>query len=328
MIYLTGIIIILLIFTNAITDASNAISTVVGTKVMDFRKAAYLSAVFNLVGIIVMCFINFSVAENIATIINFEDGIIGIISLFSAMISVIIFALISMKFGIPTSETHGLIAGLTGSCIALGNFQNINLEEWKKVVVGLLWSIIGTYILCKIIRFFLRKKVNKLSKRKIENLQIFSCIGLSFMHGAQDGLKFIGVFIIYLCGIKNADIANNLDVCKNIWVIIFVSSIMSIGVGVGGKRIVENIGTNITKLSNTDAIFTDISTIATLFIASISGIPVSTTHCKTVSIIAVGNKINKNAVKEIIKAWIITFPVCIILSFLIAMMILFIIKIV
>lgn len=324
MIYLTGFIIILLIFTNAITDASNAISTVVGTKVMDFRKAAYLSAVFNLVGIIVMCFINFSVAENIATIISFENGKIGIISLLSAMMSVIIFALVSMKSGIPTSETHGLIAGLAGSCIALGSFQNINLEEWKKIAIGLLWSILGTYLFCKFIKLVFGKRINKINTRKIKNLQIFSCIGLSFLHGAQDGLKFIGVFIIYLCGVKNIDIANHLGILENIWVIIFVSSIMSIGVGFGGKKIVENIGENITELSNFDAILTDISTIISLFIASILGIPVSTSHCKTISIISVGTNINKLVVKNIVKAWILTFPICIIISYIISKTILFI----
>lgn len=316
MVYITGIIIILLIFTNAITDASNAISTVVGTNVMPFRKAAYLSAVFNLFGIIVMCFINFSVAENMATIISFENGEFGIISILSAMMSVIIFALISMVFGIPTSETHGLIAGLTGSCIAFGKLENINIEEWSKVVIGLFWSILGTYVFCKILKKYLSEKINKFKKRKIEIYQIFSCIGLSFMHGAQDGLKFIGIFIIYLCGIKNIDINSNLEVFENIWVIILVSSIMSIGVGFGGKNIVENIGKNITNLSNTDAIITDISTVISLFIASVLGIPVSTTHCKTVSVISVGNQNNKNLVTNIIKTWIYTFPICIILSFL------------
>ena len=323
MIYITGIIIILLIFTNAITDASNAISTVVGTNVMSFRKAAYLSAVFNLIGIIVMCFINFSVAKNMATIISFENGEFGIISILSAMISVIIFALVSMLFGIPTSETHGLIAGLTGSCIAFGKLDNINIEEWIKVVIGLFWSILGTYLFCEILKKSFSEKISRFKKKKIEKYQIFSCIGLSFMHGAQDGLKFIGIFIIYLCGIKNIDINNNLGVLENIWVIILVSSIMSIGVGFGGKNIVENIGKNITNLSNVDAIITDISTVITLFIASVLGIPVSTTHCKTVSVISVGKENNKYLVSNIFKAWIYTFPICIILSFLLTKIILF-----
>lgn len=316
MVYITGIIILLLIFTNAITDAANAISTVVGTNVLPFRKAAYLSAIFNLVGIIVMCFINFSVAENMATIISFENGKAGIISILSAMSSVIIFALLAMIFGIPTSETHALIAGLTGSCIAFGNLGNINLGEWLKVIIGLFWSIIGSYIVCKILKKIFYKKIEKFKKSKIEKYQILSSIGLSFMHGAQDGLKFIGIFIIYLCGIKNIEISSSLDVAENIWVILLVSSVMAIGVGCGGKKIVDNVGKNITVLSNADAIITDIGTIITLFTASILGIPVSTTHCKTVSVISVGKNNNKIIVSSIIKAWIFTFPICILLGFL------------
>ncbi|MBP3597180.1 MAG: inorganic phosphate transporter [Clostridia bacterium] len=316
MVYITGIIILLLIFTNAITDAANAISTVVGTNVLPFRKAAYLSAIFNLVGIIVMCFINFSVAENMATIISFENGKAGIISILSAMSSVIIFALLAMVFGIPTSETHALIAGLTGSCIAFGNLENINWEEWLKVIIGLFWSIIGSYIVCKILKKIFDKKIEKFKKSKIEKYQILSSIGLSFMHGAQDGLKFIGIFIIYLCGIKNIEISSSLGVVENIWVILLVSSVMAIGVGCGGKKIVDNVGKNITVLSNTDAIITDIGTIITLFTASILGIPVSTTHCKTVSVISVGKNNNKIIVSSIIKAWIFTFPICILLGFL------------
>lgn len=318
MIYFTGIIIILLIFTNAITDAPNAISTVVGTNVISFRKAAYISAVFNLIGIIVMCFINFSVAQNIATIINFDNGKEGIISLLSAMISVIIFSLVAMKFGIPTSETHGLIAGLTGSCIAIGNLSNINLEEWSKVFWGLLWSIVGTYIMCKLFDIMLRSFLSNIKKKNIEKFQLLSCCSLSFMHGAQDGLKFIGVLIIYICAIKNIDISSCLSINQNFWIIIFVSSIMSIGVGFGGRSIVENVGKNISKLSNVDAILTDITTSVSLFIASIFGVPVSTTHSKTVSIIAVGKNLNPKPVFEIVKAWFITFPVCMAISFLIA----------
>ena len=116
---LTFIMIIILIFTNAITDAPNAIATLVGTKVMPFRKAANLSAVFNFIGIIVMSFINISVANCISSMVDLKDSENGMIVLLSGIISVILFALVAMKFGIPTSETHGLIAGLTGAAVAV-----------------------------------------------------------------------------------------------------------------------------------------------------------------------------------------------------------------
>lgn len=317
MIYFTGFLIIILIFTNAVTDAPNAISTVVGTRVLSFRKAAYISAVFNFIGIVCMCFINFSVAKNMANLVSFENEKDGVISILASILSTIIFAIIALKYGIPTSETHSLIAGLAGASIALENFDSINLNEWKKVLVGLFWSILGTYIICKIISKFLRKYLDKIKNSKIKLFQFWSCLILSFMHGAQDGLKFIGLFIIYFASIKNQTIPQVLDIRDYFWIIIFVSSIMSIGVGIGGRSIVENIGSNLTKLSNIDAIITDISTGITLFIASFWGIPVSTSHCKTVSIISVGKKINIRNVGKIIRAWVITFPVCFLISFFI-----------
>lgn len=110
------LIITILIFTNAVTDAPNAIATLVGTKVMEFKKAARLSAVFNLIGIIVMSFVNFSVADCISSMVNLSDGVNGYILLISAMLSVIIFAFAALAFGIPTSETHALTARVNRSC--------------------------------------------------------------------------------------------------------------------------------------------------------------------------------------------------------------------
>lgn len=120
---LTVVIIILLIFTNGLTDAPNAIATLVGSKVMKFRKAAIISAIFNFVGIVVMSYINISVADCISSMVNFTAGKEGLVSLIAAMLSVIVFALIALQFGIPTSETHGLIARINRKCYC--NIWNI-----------------------------------------------------------------------------------------------------------------------------------------------------------------------------------------------------------
>ena len=120
----TIIIIVLLIFTNGLTDAPNAIATLVGSKVMKFRKAAIISAIFNFLGIIVMSLVNISVADCISSMVNITAGKEGLVSLITAMASVIIFALIALQFGIPTSETHGLVARLNRKCNC--NIRNIS----------------------------------------------------------------------------------------------------------------------------------------------------------------------------------------------------------
>lgn len=202
--------------------------------------------------------------------------------------------------------------GLPGSAIALNNFFSVNLGEWLNVIIGLVWSIFGTWIIVKILYKNLNKKFYKIDAHKIKKYQKYSAFGLSFMHGAQDGQKFIGIVILFIHIIKNKEISLNLKVVDCTWIIIFVSSIMFVSVCIGGKKIVENLG-NIAKLDNVKGILSDLGTVISLFIASIFGIPVSTTHVKTMSIASLnsGNRVtNQKSLINIFKTWIWTFPAC------------------
>ena len=264
------IIITILIFTNALTDAPNAIATLVGTKVMEFKKAAKLSAIFNLIGIIVMSFLNFSVASCISSMVNLNDGNNGYIVLISAIIAVILFALIALIFGIPTSETHALVAGLTGSAIAIYGLDAVSLNDWKNVIIGLIWSILGTFLVSLLVTTILKKFVSKMSDKKIKNLQILNTCGMSFMHGAQDGQKFIGLLIIFVCLMRKQVIPQNAIPIDYIELIIFTAIIMAIGCSFGGKKIVDNIGTDMASLNIQEGLYSDVSTIITLVIASLT----------------------------------------------------------
>ena len=129
------LIILMLTFINGLTDATNAISTLVGTKVMSYRKACMLSALFDMIGIFVMYYINSSVVDCISKIAVMPEGRLGLTSLSVGMFSAIIFSSIAMFFGIPTSESHGLIAGITGAAIAIGGFKVINLRGMGKCYI-------------------------------------------------------------------------------------------------------------------------------------------------------------------------------------------------
>lgn len=322
---LTFITIIILIFTNAITDAPNAIATLVGTKVMPFRKAAKLSAAFNFIGIIVMSFINISVAGCISSMVDLSDRESGIIVLVSAMISVIIFALVAMKFGIPTSETHGLIAGLTGSAVAMYGWKSVSLAEWINVIIGLVWSILGTLVIGIVVSAIAKKWMRKSNENQIQKWQIVGCCGMSFMHGAQDGQKFIGILILFFSLIKNVPIPHTIVPWDYVWIILYVAVIMWMGVSIGGKKIVDNIGGEMVKLDNKQALLSDITTVFTLFTASMTGIPVSTTHAKTMSIIAIGRnnktKMDRARVLSICKAWFLNFPISGLIGYFLAILI-------
>ena len=138
------------------------------------------------------------------------------------------------------------------------------------------------------------------------------------MHGAQDGQKFIGLVILYM-SIVNGEYQVNNSIFDNIWIIIFVATIMFFGVSCGGRKIVENIGNNTVSLDNVKGIVSDIGTIINLFLASIFGFPVSTSHVKTMSIISLGDSSsNKKNISSIFKAWVWTFPICLGLGYIIS----------
>ena len=266
------LIITILIFTNALTDAPNAIATLVGTKVMEFKKAAKLSAIFNLLGIIAMSFINFSVANCLSSMINLNDGAMGYVVIISAIISVIVFALVALIFGIPTSETHALVAGLTGAAIAIYGVEGVNFAEWKSVILGLAWSILGTYLISIIITKCVKKHLEKISDDKIKKGQILNTCGMSFMHGAQDGQKFIGILIIFICLLRKTAIPQSAAPFDYLETIIFTAIVMALGCSVGGKKIVDNIGSDMVALNIREGFLSDITTIVTLLVASLTRI--------------------------------------------------------
>ena len=136
------LVILILTFVNGLTDATNAISTLVGTKVMSFRKACMLSAFFDIIGIFVMYNINSSVVDCISEIAILPDGILGLTALCTGMISAIAFSTTAMLFGIPTSESHGLIAGITGAAIACRRDSKFRTMEkcFTRIILVNFWN--------------------------------------------------------------------------------------------------------------------------------------------------------------------------------------------
>ena len=149
--------------------------------------------------------------------------------------SCVIFSGVASVFGIPTSETHGLLSGLAGSVIVVGSFNDINVIEYIKVLIGLIWSVLGVFIIVKITYIFLNKALYKIDLSKIKSLQKYCSYLLSFMHGSQDGQKFIGLVILYISIINNSYVISS-SPKDYFWIIIFVSIIMFFGVSLRRKK--------------------------------------------------------------------------------------------
>lgn len=315
------------IFVNGWTDAPNAIATAVSTKVLRPNVAIWMAVVMNFFGALVMTFFNAQVAETISNIVSFEgDGNASQIALAASLFAIVFWAVAAWYFGIPTSESHALIAGLTGSAMALGGLNAVNGGEWWKVVIGLIVSTIlgfgGGFVITKVI-IWLFQGVNRLLANKIfTGGQAFGAAAMAFLHGAQDGQKFMGVFMLTLFYNGLADKQGG-SFAIPIWVMVLCSVTMGIGTSVGGMRIIKSVGMDMVKLEKYQGFSADVSAAICLLLASMFGIPVSTTHTKTTAIMGVGaakrlSSVDWKIVKEMVMAWVLTFPGCGLIAYVMA----------
>lgn len=314
------------ILVNGWTDAPNAIATAISTRAMAPRPAILMAAIMNFLGVFVMMLFSSSVAQTITRMVNFGDNSReALIGLCAALVAIVVWATAAWWFGIPTSESHALIAGLSGAAIAMhGSIEGINLEEWKKVIYGLLLTAVGFVVAFAFVRL-VELICRNLDRRKTVGFfggaQIFGAASMAFVHGAQDGQKFIGVFMlaIFLAQGQSPSTAYTAP----IWLMVLCSLVMGLGTSIGGTRIIKTVGMDMVKLEKYQGFAADFSAAIVLFVFTLLGLPVSTTHIKTVSIMGVGaskrlSSVNWGIAGEMVGAWLLTFPGCGLIGFLMA----------
>jgi len=315
------------ILVNGWTDAPNAIATCVSTRAMKPKDAIIMAAIFNFLGVFLMTLINKSVAMTISNMVDFGTDIkASSIALSGALASIVIWATAAWYFGIPTSESHALIAGLTGAAVAYSNsFRGVNGAEWMKVVFGLILSTFGGFFLgwgiVKLIEAIFKNHDRRKTNSFFRHAQIGGAASMAFMHGAQDGQKFIGVFLIGMALAKGQAVPETFDI--PLWLMLMCSVVMALGTSIGGYRIIKAVGMDMVKLETYQGFSADIAAALSLLAASlIKGLPVSTTHTKTTAIMGVGaakrmRSVNWGVVGEMVLAWVLTFPGCGLLGYLV-----------
>ena len=315
------------IFVNGWTDAPNAIATCITTRCMRVRSAILMSAVFNFLGVLIMTQINSSVASTISNMVDFGDSTHeALIALCAALVSIVVYSVAASVFGIPTSESHSLIAGLSGAAIAIqGGIDGINGSEWVKVLYGLVLSLalgfLTGWVVCRLITVLCRQMDRRKTNSFFGGAQIAGAAAMSFMHGAQDGQKFIGVLFL---GIAFADGQTSVTgMAIPVWLMMLCSIVMGVGTSVGGEKIIKSVGMDMVKLERYQGFSADLAGAICLLFSSLFGIPVSTTHTKTSAIMGVGaakrlSSVNFGVVKDMVLTWIFTFPGCGLISFVIA----------
>lgn len=326
---ITVILVLGVILVNGWTDAPNAIATCVSTRSMRPGSAIVMAAIFNFLGVFVMTMLNATVAQTIYKMVDFGgDSRTALIALCASLFAIVLWATAAWAFGIPTSESHALIAGISGSAIALqGGFGGINPGEWIKVIYGLVFSSVAGFglgfLTTRLIEMISRHMDRRKTRTFYENGQIAGAAAMAFMHGAQDGQKFMGVFLLGVFLAKGN--ANVTSFVIPVWLMLLCSVVMALGTSIGGYRIIKSVGMGMVKLEKYQGFAADISASASLLVSSVTGIPVSTTHTKTTAIMGVGaskrlSSVNWGTVKEMVAAWILTFPGCGIIGYLMALL--------
>jgi PiT family inorganic phosphate transporter len=311
-------------FTNGFHDSANSISTVISTKVLSPQKAVVFAAFFNFIAAF---FFGVAVASTISKIINLnyiDPNIVPYIIL-AALLGAIAWNLITWYSGLPTSSSHALIGALAGAGISAAGLAAIKLGTIDTVILFMVLSPIIGFILAfffmACVLWIAKGAQRMVAERHFRRLQLFSAAAYSFSHGTNDAQKTMGIITPLLFSIgyygASAD-PNNLPV--PMWVILAAHAAIALGTLLGGWRIVKTLGYNITRLRPVDGFAAETSGAATIIGASIAGIPVSTTHVISSSIMGVGatqgaGQVRWGVARRIMWAWILTIPVSAIMGF-------------
>ena len=315
------------IFVNGSTDAANAIAEPVGTRSIGVREAIIMSVICNFVGLVGMSLISTAVADTMSSMVDFGgNNRAALIALAAATVGIVAWGLGAWAFGIPTSESHALIAGLTGAAIAVhGDLGGVNMGEWIKVVYGLVLSTAlgfgAGWAISKIITIVCRNAERRKTNDFFGRMQVFGAAGVALMHGAQDGQKFMSTACMAIAlaqGMSVSDMGG-----FPMWIQVLCAAAMAIGTAVGGKKIIKTVGTSMVKLEKYQGFAASASATGSLLVATLTGLPVSTTHAKTAAIMGAGaakdvRSVNWAIAKDMVLTWVCTFPGCGLIGFLLA----------
>jgi len=296
-------------FLNGFHDAANSIATVVSTRVLSPHKAVAWAAFFNFVAAFVL---GTRVAKTIGSgmidlsVVTQEVVVAG-------LVGAITWNLITWYYGLPVSSSHALIGGYAGAAVAKAGFGAILPAGWTKtllfIVLAPLIGMILAFTLMVLVTWIVRKWRPAKVDRRFRGLQLLSAAAYSLGHGGNDAQKTMGIITGLL--VASGVLA---EFKVPIWVILLSHAAIALGTLFGGWRIVKTMGTKITKLQPIGGFCAETAGAITLVGATLSGIPVSTTHTITGAIIGVGSTRRISAVKwgvagRILWAWILTIPI-------------------
>ncbi len=304
---LARLLVLSVIFVNGWTDAPNAIATAVGSGALSFRRGVILAAACNFAGAAMACLCFPAVAATIGELVDFGDPHSAAAALNAAMLSIVLWAVAAWRFGLPTSESHALLAGLSGGALALGGgLARLNGRAWLMALAGLGLSLPAGVIAGRLIRRVLTGRL-----RRPALGQRWAAALTALLHGVQDGQKFLALLLL-TDGLDGTEDSSRLALA------LLTAGVMALGTALGGKPIVEKVGTELASLSPAEGLAADLGAGAVLLACSALGLPVSTTHAKVAAVCGAGRGASRTVMGQMAGAWILTFPACGGIAFLLA----------
>ena len=295
-------------YINGFHDAANSIATVVSTRVLSPGKAVIWAAFFNFVAAFLF---GTAVASTVGKGM-IDINIVTFAVVFGGLTGAIVWDLITWFFGLPTSSSHALIGGYAGAAVAKAGFAAIIPSGWTKTVIFIFLSpmiglLAGLTLMTAILWIFRWTPPSRVD-RWFRRLQLLSAAFFSLNHGANDAQKTMGIIagILFAAGyIQTFYIP--------FWVVLIAHTAIGLGTLAGGWRIIHTMGSKITKLQPVGGFAAETGAATALMIATLTGVPVSTTHAITGSIVGVGATRRLSAVRwgvagQIVWAWVLTIP--------------------
>ncbi|MGX9136324.1 anion permease [Rummeliibacillus sp. JY-2-4R] len=297
-------------FINGFHDTANAIATAVSTRALSPRAAVILAALMNFIGAVTFTGVAQALAKDIVDPFTLNNGILIILA---ALVSAIIWNLLTWYFGIPSSSSHAIIGSLAGSAIAAAGFAAINFGGFIKILKGLLFSpfiaIIVGFLMMSLFKVLFKNLNLYRTNKGFRKVQIVTAALQAFTHGTNDAQKSMGIITMALiaAGFQSGD---NVP----LWVRVSCAAAMGIGTSVGGYKIIKTVGGKIMKIRPVNGVAADLSSALIIFGATHIHLPVSTTHVISSAIMGVGAAQNAKGVhwgvaRRIVITWVITLPI-------------------
>jgi inorganic phosphate transporter, PiT family len=301
-------------YINGFHDSANAIATVVSTKVLTARAAILYAGVLNIAGAFLGTHVASTIGKGIVATESVTQGVI-----LCALLSAIIWNLITWYYGIPSSSSHALIGGLIGAAISKADYHVVLFDGvTKKVLLPMVTSpLLGFAIgfLCMVMILWVCSKSNPNTVNKyFKKMQLVSAGVMALSHGSNDAQKTMGIITLALVSYHALPTFE-----VPYWVILGCALTMGLGTMAGGWRIIRTMGSKMIKLKPVHGFAAETSAAVVILAASHYGIPVSTTHIISTSIMGVGSTRGVHALKwgivgNIVMAWVLTIPVCMIIA--------------